>query len=543
MDRQRPEHPIPSPLAAARFLETTLLFNFVIHAVAMVSMALLLLPGMPGGGAPNDAARVAYIAHHPWLWRLGWFPWQVTAFADLALGIALVRTPWVPRAAAVVTTLLTLAAILPDQGGQFLWITRGVRLAQEAARSGDLGPYLAFEGPIFQAVAAYGAIGYLLGALGWTWCFAAAGTWSPWLTWLSVAAWAVFAFATVILLLPAGLRPAPLVVSVANAAGFVLLQLWLIAVIDRVTARCRPASAHGRYAPWRHPRGGPVGRLADWAANSGFARAMGEWAPAPALVSDIEDVIYVNYLADAGRLKPLVPPGLELQRLGPGGKWALFTFLTYRHGHFGPRMLGPLRRALPSPVQSNWRIHVTDPQTGKRGIYFVTTAIGSTPHAVAARLMSEGVAMHVPARAEVRKEADGTFHLLIDPGTGTAPDVRAALRPAGDEAVRTLPPPWNECFADWRAFLAYCVPQDRAMSSQPWYGGRVVRQEIDLGIPLDSCQPLAGTVESAAARAIVGDAEPLCFRVPAVHFRYDREWYDLRSPAASYARREGLSDG
>ena len=29
-----------------------------------------------------------------------------------------------------------------------------------------------------------------------------------------------------------------------------------------------------------------------------------------------------------------MPSGLELQRLGPGGRHALFTFLTFRHGHF-----------------------------------------------------------------------------------------------------------------------------------------------------------------------------------------------------------------
>ena len=69
------------------------------------------------------------------------------------------------------------------------------------------------------------------------------------------------------------------------------------------------------------------------------------------------------------------------------------------------------------------------------------------------------------------------------------------------------------------------VPMDRAFSSQPWYG-RLTRQEIDLGIPLTSCEPLAGTVRSRAAEVIVGDAEPLCFRVARVHFRFDREEYE-----------------
>jgi hypothetical protein len=73
--------------------------------------------------------------------------------------------------------------------------------------------------------------------------------------------------------------------------------------------------------------------------------------------------------------------------------------------------------------------------------------------------------------------------------------------------------------------LAYCVPQDRAMSSQPWHA-RITRQEIHLGIPLAACEPLAGTVVSQAAQAFVGNATPFCFRVAQVAFRFDREEHD-----------------
>jgi hypothetical protein len=68
----------------------------------------------------------------------------------------------------------------------------------------------------------------------------------------------------------------------------------------------------------------------------------------------------------------------------------------------------------------------------------------------------------------------------------------------------------------------------------------VTRQEIELGIPLESCRPLEGDVESRAAREIVGDARPLCFHVPAVKFRFGREAYDLRTShgAAPRARAE-----
>jgi hypothetical protein len=265
-----------------------------------------------------------------------------------------------------------------------------------------------------------------------------------------------------------------------------------------------------------------AGRIFDFLGASHFVRAFGERMPVIGFASDITDVVYVNYLVEADRLAPLVAHRLELQRLGPDGRYALFTFLTYRHGHFGPTIFGPLRRLLPSPVQSNWRIYVSDPRTQMRGVYFVTACISRTPHALAARILSEGMPMHVPQNADVRRDTDGTMHVLIDPRSGSAPDVRATLLPTSD---RTLPPPWNECFADYHDFLAYCVPQDRALTCQSWYG-QVTRQEISLGIPLDACEPMVGQVESHAARQIVGDAEPICFRVAKVSFRFLGQAYD-----------------
>jgi len=513
-------------LPAARFLEASLVFNFVIHAVAMVSMALLLMPAMPGdGGIAEDLPRVIYISSHPWAFRLGWFPWQVTALADLALGVALLRTSWAPRKPAIVAVGLTLLAIIPDQLGQVLWMTRGVDLAAAAVREGAMGAYLTFERRVFTMTGAFGAVGYLLAALAWTWCFMKAGTWSRKLTWISAATWGTFVTALVIYFLPARFGFGAGWFSFLNGVAFVLLLVWLAEVTDRVVARSRVEAAHGRYAPWRYGGRLPVARAVNYLANSHFARSLAEWIPTPTLVSDIRDVVYVNYLVPAERVEDLVPPELELQRVGPRRNYAVLTFLTYRHGHFGPGLLGPLRRHLPSPVQSNWRIYVFDPQTGKRGVYFITTAIDSTVHALAGRMLSEGVPMHVPRRADLARDASGTVHLSIDPGDGTAPDVKATLKPSLEQS---LPPEWAEYFVDFHGFLEYCVPQDRALSYQPWYN-RVTRQEIELGIPLANCRRMEGRVESKAAERIAGDAQPLCFYVPSVTFRFAGEAYDVRT--------------
>src|SRR5439155_16679685 len=121
-------------------LERALLATFALHGLAMLAMVGLLLPGMPGGGGLDEAARIHYLAFHPWLWRLGWLPWQLTALSDLYLAVALLRTPGIPRRASLFTLVATVAGVIPDQAGQLAWITKGLALA-----AGDRATYLAYE--------------------------------------------------------------------------------------------------------------------------------------------------------------------------------------------------------------------------------------------------------------------------------------------------------------------------------------------------------------------------------------------------------------
>jgi hypothetical protein len=512
--------------AGARFaplLERALLLAFVIHGLAMLGMALLLLPGMPGGPNAGGAARVAYVAAHPWRWRLGWLPWQLTALSDLLIALALLRTAWIPRRPAVLALAATLFGILPDQTGQFLWITQGIGLAQ----AGNAATYLAFEQRVFSWIAVGGGTGYTLSAVAWSICLAQGGAWTRGMTYFSIAVWSLFGVLSLAPLLPDGHQPAPAFIAAGNALGFVLLLLWLALAAELVLRRARPDTVYGRYALWRHPRRDLSGRALNLLANSRFMRALCEFIPSIAFRSDISDVLYVNYIVNAEHLEPLVPMGLALQRLGPGDRCAMFTFLTYRHGHFGPRMLGPLRSTLPSPIQTNWRIYVYDPQTGMRGVYFVSTAISSAAHALVARLLAEGMSMHLLDNAAIVRLGDGGFYLRLDPGGGSAPVAAATLRPS---AAPPRDGPWHTCFATYHDMLAYCVPQDRALSMQPWHNW-VTRQEITLDIPLEACEPLEGEVRSPTARAIVGDAKPFCFRVARVDFRFTRERHDKRIPA------------
>ncbi|MFI6662671.1 DUF2071 domain-containing protein [Streptomyces sp. NPDC050523] len=290
---------------------------------------------------------------------------------------------------------------------------------------------------------------------------------------------------------------------------------------EHALRRTRQQTRYGRYAPWIHPRGWLAVPL-NWVANSRLLRRLCESIPSVAFVSDVTDVVYVNYVVDAHRLAPLIPPGLELQRLGEAGDQAMLTFLTYRHGHLGPALLGRWRMLLPSPLQNNWRIYVHHPRTGASGVHFLSTAIDRTFHALGARMTAEALPMHVFKRASLSTAEGGRIDLLLDPGRGSAPDAVARLTSLAGWPTEG---PWRRAFPGYEHMLAYCVPQDRAMSIQPWYK-QVTRQELSLGIPIDICIALAGPVRSTTAEAIVGSAEAFAFLVPRVKFRFEGEESD-----------------
>jgi len=328
VDRRRA--PASAYTARDRLLERALVVNFVMHGIAMVGMATLLLPMLPGGWSSSDAERCAQVAAHAWRFRLGWLPWQGCAVADLGLAIAMVRTPWIPRLPALFVLVMTIAAVAPDQYAQALWITRGVELSRT-----DTAAYLAFERHVFPLTAGWGALLYTTAAVGWSWSFARAGTWSRTLTLLSITTWATMFVAALSPLVPEAARPNLAFVAIANAIGFIQLQVWLGLVAEDVLTRARPDEPFGSLARFRYPGSGLFARLIDTVANSRLLRILLERIPLPEMDSDVTDVVYVNYLVPADALAPMVPEGLELQRLGPMNDVALFTFLTFRHGHFG----------------------------------------------------------------------------------------------------------------------------------------------------------------------------------------------------------------
>lgn len=504
-----------------RALERALVQTLLAHAATAFVTAVVLSFYLPGAIESDDLARVTRLAHHPWVFRLAAMGWIWCAFAQANVAWSLVGQRARVGAVAFAALGLSCVGALIDSATWLGWMSAGVDLARPvAAGLGSLEAFLAWERHQLVATAGLAGTAHTLAFIAQAWCLGRLVTVPRALT-----------GATAALMLPVALASCfasvhaswPRAIGAVHGVGFALLLAWMAVTTERVLRAHRPERPWGRLAVWRHPSRGAIGHVANVIANSRLVSALIEPLPIAAMVSDIREVVYVNYLVEAERVRGMVPEGLELQGLGDGGRWALFSFLTYRHGHFGFRFMGSLRRLTPSSVQTNWRVHVRDARTGVVGITFVTNAIDHTFQALAARLFTEGMPMHVLARAALDRDATtGSVHVELDPGEGTAPRATLDLRPCDAPVFEGE---WAECFKDFRAFLEYCVPQNRAMSAEPWLA-RVTRHEIHLPIALEDCQPLAGEVRSLTAEAITGGARPVCFRVAGLRFVFEEEIHD-----------------
>ncbi len=244
-------------------------------------------------------------------------------------------------------------------------------------------------------------------------------------------------------------------------------------------------------------------------------RAIAPWLPVPDLKSDIAPAVYVNWLVRAGNLQRRLPAPLVLQTVGPDAKYGVFTVVAFRHGNFGPRFLGPLRRLAPSPIQGNWRTYVKNLGTGRTGVHFLTTTIDQRLYRLAAKLTADDVPMQATTCAI---SADDGTHVVIDGGT-SSPTLKGDWMPSN----ATADGPWSHAFPSWQAMLEFVVPQDRALSVRD---GRVTRIELGLDIPLDSVQPLAGVVTCPFADALPVEGAPWSFFVPRVGLHYKRQRWD-----------------
>ena len=233
------------------------------------------------------------------------------------------------------------------------------------------------------------------------------------------------------------------------------------------------------------------------------------------LHSDVRDVVYVSWLVDAAAAQTLLPPGVPLwQRDGK----TPFTVLTYRHGHFGPALLGPLRRLLPSPLQSNWRLYLDHTPAGAPAVpcvVFLKNIMDSLPHALGTRLFSDILPTHLAAGMTLEVSAKQA-QCSITPGAGSAPALQVQADIAGSQ---TLDEDWQHLFGSWRDAVAFLACQDAAVAHVP-RNGKLAFGEIDLPVALDQVQALTAVrAECGLLAQLPPVSRPFAFLVPEVPFR------------------------
>ena len=165
-------------IAAYQRCLKALLLCMSVRLFGLLTMATLLAPGLDFHSSVLE--RASFVANHPWLWRFGWLPWQLTAVWDVLLSLALLiflfsanrRQGW-GWGWALVSLLASLVAFWPDQWAQYLCVTSFIPFAEETA-AGRISPeqYVALESQLLLWMGTYGCAGYTL--MAWCWMRATA---------------------------------------------------------------------------------------------------------------------------------------------------------------------------------------------------------------------------------------------------------------------------------------------------------------------------------------------------------------------------------
>lgn len=502
----------------------------VIHLLALPAMALLVRPGFDV--ARTDLERATFISENRWLWRLGWLPWQLSALSDVIFSIFLIQ--WVrarQQSAALKWAIaglgLNLAASIPEQISEAILVTGHVGLADQATTNPEaLQDFADQERFLFGVASVWSGFVYVAMTLAWHRALSlTAGVTG----WFDGFAGRVVLIALVALSALAGLAAiqvttdwtSPVLVAVVAAVGFLGMCLWSLAAADLAGQpghiRAQDASLHDV----RWPADRRFSFVANIVASTGL-RDLGRLVPFMPLRSDIEDVVYLNWLVPTTAAQGVLPKPLVCDDLD--GMTAV-SILTYRHGHFGPSIFGPLRKLMPSPSQSNWRLYIEPvPASGERdAIYFFKTALDSIPHVMGAHLVADGLPVHLAQRVEHTRASD-TITSLVDPGGGSAPGLRSVVT---EDDQGQLPPAWQGRFSDWESAVHYLVEQNRALFIDA-DAGSVCESQIH--IPMEHKTIVPVTITSFEIDGIPAELLPqdqnstlLGFVVPSVRFDALRE--------------------
>jgi len=523
-----------------------LLISTVCHILGSIAALGVLQPGLDIERPILE--RAFYVSENPIAWRVGWLTWQLTAASNLFASVTIVlyffdaRRRQIPGAGkplgwAVVALICTVAAVVPEQWGEFALVTEFVDTARQAVSTGDSTIYLQEEIRWITMTTVCGACGYTLMLLAWIACAVSyhgkpRSLWWFWL--LGISDFVLFTlsyFACWISCQSArvdGVYEDFHYVVLFNAMAFPLLVIWMLALItvlgNRHHAFFSERSDQLHQVRWPAGQSGAkIARLLHAPGLRDILRSVFGIFKMPVLKSDIRNVLYVNWLVPTPSVSRWLPHSLAADDLQG---MTVISILTYQHGNFGPALLGPLRRWLPSPQQSNWRLYLNE-QSAEGSIYFIKVCLDSGLHVFGSRLMSDGLASHRCGEFEYGVDpGGGTLRLTADGGSAPELDLKFNMDPG---YKRDLPSSWEACFDDWEAAVVYLTEQNRAVDT---VGGWRDELSADIRIPMDLRQiqpvqipadihcPLLAELDLHPA-----DLHPFAFLVPEVTFEFLGESY------------------
>lgn len=271
-------------------------------------------------------------------------------------------------------------------------------------------------------------------------------------------------------------------------------------------------------AIYRHPSDTLFGRMLPRLLHAPrwtrLHRALSRRWPMPAMVSDVRDVVYVSWWVDV-RHAPSPPPGHHY--VVHAGRTP-YTILSYRHGHFGPALAGPLRSLMPSSRQSNWRWYLRrdDAPDGTPVVLFDRNVMDQLPFVAGARAFSDAMQPHLSTRFEHAVRTDGRGNTRIEGGQGSAPELYLQWQAAAgwEDAA------WTAAFGGHQALLRFLTCQDEAIART--CDCRWASTRIALPVEIDRLQPLQleGELQCPRLQALgVNLTEGLAFLLPRVPFR------------------------
>lgn len=196
--------------------------------------------------------------------------------------------------------------------------------------------------------------------------------------------------------------------------------------------------------------------IANSVLLASFRRAILSRLPFLKLESDVADVVYLNWVIPSSLAMTEIPAGVQVVEIE---RKTIFTVLTYAHGHFGPAGFGPLRKAMPSPLQSNWRLYVSSVVglgLARETVLFIKNIFNSPLYGFGSRVLSDALPSHVAA--SFRHEREGSKYITdIRAGSGSAPELFASVIATTQPL---LPPDFHAFFGSWEEAVSYLCQQE-----------------------------------------------------------------------------------